>query len=136
MSAWNEPRDGHHRHTVLVVEDHDDARSALVMALQLDGCEVASVADGTEAVEQLREARFRPCVIVLDLILPKMDGFTFHDWQQQSPGWGAIPVIALTGHEGLRRHALDKGFAAALLKPASVDDLCALLGKHCNGRTA
>jgi CheY-like chemotaxis protein len=66
--------------------------------------------------------------------MPKMDGLTFRHWQTQSAEPAAIPVIALTGHEGLRRQALTDGFAGALLKPVGIDDLCALLETHCNGR--
>ena len=100
--------------------------------MELKGCEVASVADGAEAVERLQDGGFRPCIIVLDLLLPKMDGFRFRDWQREAPGLGAIPVIALTGHEGMRRHAMDDGFAAGLPKPAGIDDLLPLVHQHCN----
>jgi CheY-like chemotaxis protein len=123
-----------HGHTVLVVEDHDDGRTSLALLLEVQGYEVVSASNGEEAIGLLAKSTLRPCAIILDLIMPKIDGFTFRHWQQQSPELAAIPVIALTGHEGLRRQAMADGFAAALLKPVGIEVIDALLGKHCRGR--
>jgi CheY-like chemotaxis protein len=129
----NEPQA--HRHVVLVVDDNEDGLTSLVLLLELQGYEAIGVSGGEEAIRVLAEdASVRPCAIVLDLIMPKMDGLTFRHWQTQSPELAAIPTIALTGHEGLRRQAAAEGFAAAFLKPVGIDDLCALLAKHCSGR--
>jgi two-component system, chemotaxis family, chemotaxis protein CheY len=128
----NEPQG--HGHMVLVVDDNLDGLMSLVLLLELQGYEAVGASDGEEAIRILAEDSRVPCAIILDLIMPKMDGLTFRHWQAQSPELAAIPVIALTGHEPLRRQAEADGFAAALLKPVSIEDLCAVLGKHCNGR--
>jgi CheY-like chemotaxis protein len=128
----NEPQQDH-PHVVLVVDDNLDGLTSLVLLLELKGYEVIGASSGEEAIHLLAGG-VRPCAIVLDLIMPKVDGLTFRHWQTQSPELAAIPVIALTGHEGLRRQAQADGFAAALLKPVGIDDLCVLLGNHCNGR--
>lgn len=116
---------------VLVVEDSDVARESLGLLLQMEGHRVATVPTGLEALHLMHTLRFRPCVIVADLIMPKMDGLTLRAEQQKYPELAAIPIIALTGHEGLRRHALDMGFTAGLLKPCDSGELFALIGRTC-----
>ena len=120
-----------HQHVVLVVEDSDVMRESLGLLLQMEGYRVATAPTGLEALHLLRTLGFRPCVILADLIMPKMDGITFHAEQQKHPDLAHIPVIALTAHEGLRRHALDVGFAAALLKPCDFPTLFGLVYQHC-----
>jgi CheY-like chemotaxis protein len=120
-----------HQHVVLVVEDSDVARESLGLLLQMEGHRVATAPTGLEALHLMHTLRFRPCVIVADLIMPKMDGLTLRTEQQKYPELAAIPIIALTGHEGLRRHALDTGFAAGLLKPCDFGELFALIGQTC-----
>jgi CheY-like chemotaxis protein len=120
-----------HAHAVLIVEDGSDAREALALLLELNGYRVAAVSGGREALEMMRTLGYRPCVVLLDLIMPNMDGFTFRQHQLASPELAAIPIVALTGHEGMRRHALDQGFEAALLKPTAVEDVLATIETHC-----
>ena len=73
----------------------------------------------------------RPCVVLVDLIMPVMDGFDLHKRIGAEPELRMIPLIGLTGHEGLRRSALSEGFAEAFLKPGNIDELFAFIGDHC-----
>ena len=123
----------HHQHVVLVVEDSDVTRESLGLLFQMEGYRVATAPTGLEALHLMHTLGFRPCVIVADLIMPKMDGLTLRAEQQKHPDIAAIPIIALTGHEGLRRHALDVGFVAALLKPCDFPTLFGLIHQHCRG---
>ena len=123
-----------HRHSVLVLEDIADSREALTLLLQSQGYEVAAAANGVEALRTMQT--FRPCVAIADLIMPTMDGLSFRQELLKHAEVAAIPVVALTGHEGLRRHALSEGFAAALLKPARPEDLTALVAGHCTRAAA
>lgn len=118
-----------HRHSVLVLEDRTDSREALRLLLESQGYEVTAAANGVEALQSMQT--FRPCVAIADIIMPNMDGLSFRQELLKSAEMAAIPVVALTGHEGLRRHALDEGFAAALLKPARPEELTALVAGHC-----
>jgi CheY-like chemotaxis protein len=125
-----------HRHVVLVVDDSDVARESLGLLFQMEDCGVATAPTGLEALHLMLTLGFRPCVVVADLIMPKMDGLTFRAEQQKHPEVAGVPVIALTGHEGLRRQALESGFAAALLKPCDFAALLDLLDRHCARRGA
>jgi CheY-like chemotaxis protein len=121
-----------HRHSVLVLEDIADSREALRLLLESQGYEVAAAANGAEALRAMET--FRPCVAIADIIMPTMDGISFRQELLKSAEMAAIPVVAVTGHEGLRRHALTEGFAAALLKPARPEELTALVAGHCSER--
>ena len=125
-----------HRHVVLIVEDSDVARESLGLLFQREDCGVATAPTGLEALHLMLTLGFRPCVVVADLIMPKMDGLSFRAEQQKHAEVAAIPVVALTGHEGLRRHALDSGFAAALLKPCDFAELLGLVDRLCPWRGA
>jgi CheY-like chemotaxis protein len=124
----------HHQHVVLVVEDSGVARESLGLLLQMEGYRVATAPSGLEALHLLITLGFRPCVIITDLIMARMDGLTFRAEQRKHSEAADIPVIALTGHEGLRRHALDMDFAAALLKPCDFAELYGLIERHCARR--
>jgi CheY-like chemotaxis protein len=118
-----------HRHSVLVLEDIADSREALTLLLEAEGYQVTAASNGAEALRTMQT--FRPCVAIADIIMPTMDGLSFRQELLKHADVAAIPVVALTGHEGLRRHALDEGFAAALLKPARPEELTALVAGYC-----
>jgi CheY-like chemotaxis protein len=120
-----------HQHAVLVIEDSDVTRESFALLLQMEGYRTVTAPTGLEALHLLHTLGLRPCVIVADLIMPKMDGLTFRAELLKHAELAAIPVIALTGHEGLRRHALDDGFAAGLLKPCDLVELFRLIDRHC-----
>ena len=121
-----------HRHSVVIVEDSQDTRESLAMLLELRGHHVVSVANGVEALGLIRGGRVRPCVIILDLVMPHMDGLAFlDDLRHASPEQANIPVIVFTGHEGFRKQALAKGCTKALLKPAKPEELLTLVESHC-----
>ena len=80
---------------ILLVEDDPELREALALVLESDGYVVVTAADGVEALERLHD-RLRPRVIVLDLMLPVMDGFEFRVRQTEDPELAGIPVIVLS----------------------------------------
>jgi CheY-like chemotaxis protein len=123
----------HPPHTVLVVEDSKDSRDALALLLEVEGFQVAKAASATDALLMIEGAEgLRPCLVLLDLVLPEMRGLDFARYLRAHPDLSAIPVAALTGHEGQRREAEQAGlFTAALLKPTDIPTLLALVGNHC-----
>lgn len=113
--------------TVLIAEDAADERDALRAALELEGYRVMAVPNGREALHFLTALDERPPdVVIMDLNMPLMDGFAFHRARGKHPHLMDVPVIALTGHAALRRHALAMGFTAALQKPCDFDMLLSL----------
>ena len=82
-------------HTVLVVEDDPDVRSALAELLSGEGYDVATTSDGGEALDTLR-AGLQPSVILLDLMMPNVDGWDFRRAQLDDPKLAAVPVVLLT----------------------------------------
>ena len=81
---------------VLIVEDDADIRTTVAELLEDEGYHVASVANGLEALDCLRAAHELPDVILLDLMMPKMDGFQFRAEQRADARFSEIPVVLMT----------------------------------------
>jgi CheY-like chemotaxis protein len=82
---------------VLVVDDDDDIRESLEVLLRLHGYHVATAADGAEALARLKAESTRPCVILLDLMMPGMNGFELRTELTADQDLAEIPVVVITG---------------------------------------
>jgi len=120
----------HHHHTILLVEDDFDTRTAVAELLRLDGYQVVEASDGNEALDALRIGR-RPCVVLLDLRMPGASGWRFRALQLRDLKTADIPVVALSGHGGLEQQARAMELAGWLEKPLDVDKLLAIVGRIC-----
>jgi len=118
------------RHTVLLVEDTMDSRDALQALLTVYGFDVICALDGAEALTLARRDP-RPCVIMLDLMLPRVDGYEFRREQLADPAIRDIPVIAASAIDDLARHARALHIDAYLSKPLEVEPLIAILKREC-----
>lgn len=110
---------------ILVVEDEPNMREIVVARLENHGYEVATAADGYQALARTRE--FAPDLIILDLMIPKLDGYSVCRLLRFGPS-SDVPIIMLTARsaqEDIRR-GLDTGANAYMLKPF---DPAALLAK-------
>ena len=110
--------------TVLIVEDEVTTRSALIELLGKDGREIVTAGDGQEAMERLAKIP-RPRVILLDLMMPRMDGWEFLRRQSSDPSIADIPTIVLSGSN------LPAGAKHQLAKPVNLDRLRALVDYYC-----
>ena len=113
-----------HRHTVLLIEDDPAAREPLEELLRQEGLDVEIASDGAEAHEHLRGG-VRPCVILLDLWMPGMDGYEFRAEQMRDPVLARIPVVVLSGSsesDDIDR-AFELGARSYLVKPVAFDAL-------------
>jgi CheY-like chemotaxis protein len=110
--------------TVLIVEDEVQTRDALTDLLQKDGREIVTAGDGQEAMECLAKGA-RPRVILLDLMMPRMDGWEFLRRQSADPRIARIPTIVLSGSE---RPA---GANHQLTKPVDIQRLLVLVDQYC-----
>lgn len=110
------------RMRILVVEDDVDSRAALVECLRAEGYDVSCASDGTEALGALRYGD-RPDLILLDLMLPGMDGWDFRAVQKQDPLLASIPVIGVSAVGKLTD-------AETIRKPVRVEALLEAVRKH------
>lgn len=113
---------------ILVVDDDTNSRAFLARLLQSEGYVVAEAGDGEEALALARE--WRPCVILLDLMMPIMDGFSFLEAQSRSPEIADIPVIVISAIADRAQVARRLGPIQSATKPI---DFNVLLGQvaHC-----
>jgi CheY-like chemotaxis protein len=115
---------------VLVVDDNEDIREAMLAALEGAGYAAKGASDGAEALAMLRQDGLRPCLILLDLMMPVMDGFAFRDQQLRYPSLAEIPVVVISAF-GRETAARALGIADYLAKPIEIDRLLQLVEQHC-----
>ena len=113
---------------VLIVEDDADLREMMAQLLTLEGFHAEAVANGKEALDYLRTGD-RPDVILLDLMMPVMDGWEFRRHQREDPQFAEVPVVVLTALDQSR--AAHLGGAAFLKKPLDFDRLLELVRGYC-----
>ena len=112
------------RRRVLVVDDDPQVRDMLVLALDAEGFEVQAAEDGRRALELLAE--WRPHLILLDLMMPELDGWAFRARQLAWEDASAIPVVVLSAGHNLRARVDALRAAAILPKPFSLETLLAV----------
>jgi CheY-like chemotaxis protein len=114
---------------VLIVEDDADLREMMAQLLTLEGFNAATVSNGREALQYLA-GRKAPEVILLDLMMPVMDGWEFRRHQKADPEMSQVPVIVLSALDQGRTAGLDP--AAFLKKPLDFDRLLQLVREYCH----
>jgi signal transduction histidine kinase/ActR/RegA family two-component response regulator len=121
---------------VLVVDDNDDARDLMTVALSMQGATVTAATSAADAREAVR--RERPDVLISDVGMPGEDGYSLMEWIRATPPLSRIPAIALTGYAGLdaQGRANHAGFNAHLTKPVDLDALAAEVAKLAAGGRA
>jgi CheY-like chemotaxis protein len=113
--------------SVLVVEDDADVRETVAEALEDQGYRVSSAVNGLHALRLLREQSLRPDVILLDMMMPELDGWGFRAEQQKEPALAAIPVVVFTAYGVPNDTAQQLGAAGFLRKPVHLDELLSTL---------
>jgi len=115
---------------ILVIEDDATTRDAMTLILKEDGYSVACAANGQEALTHLRASR-RPNLILLDLMMPVMNGLEFRKEQQNDPALKNIPVVVVSADGNVPQKAASIGVADYLLKPVDIDVLLATVRRYC-----
>jgi len=115
--------------SVLVVDDDADIREFLSAFLSFQGYEVTTAANGAEALRQLHLAK--PCVILLDLMMPVMDGVEFRRRQRALEEGADIPVLCLSAKYDAREIASALGMDACLLKPFEPEAVADAVRRFC-----
>ena len=120
-----------HRHTVLIVEDDYDTREGLVLLVQTEGLEAVPAANGREALDQLKSG-LRPCIILLDLAMPEMDGYAFRREQLADPDLASIPVaVATVAGRTPSAEARQLGLTLYVGKPPDFPEVLQAIRHHC-----
>jgi CheY-like chemotaxis protein len=116
-----------HRCSVLVVDDDPDVREMLRVALKSEGYEVATAANGVDALHHLRSTP-ETCVVLLDLLMPLMDGGAFRAALARDRSLSWIPVVVMSGGFEVARQARELGARSFVPKPVDLDRLRRVLG--------
>jgi len=111
---------------VLVVEDDDDIREVMQEALAAEGYSVAVARDGLEALVKL-ESQVPPPLILLDMMMPRMDGETFLKTLRGRPALADAAVVVISGNAAAREKARHLAAAACLVKPFELEELLAVI---------
>jgi two-component system chemotaxis response regulator CheY len=115
------------RHTVLIVEDEADLREMMSDALEMKGYAVVTAEEGMDALRKLDDIG-TPCLILLDLLMPGMNGWDFFEKLRERPAFAAVPVIV---HSSAPERA-PPGVTRVLRKPLLFDGLIAVVREFCS----
>jgi two-component system cell cycle response regulator DivK len=115
---------------ILVIDDTEDNREVYIQFFRHQGWRVSAAGDGVEGLKLAAEVH--PALIVLDLGLPKLDGFEVAERLRADPATRRIPIIACTGHavSEMKDRALKAGVTEYVVKPCMPADLVTLIRKH------
>jgi PAS domain S-box-containing protein len=127
--AGGGPLPGGRKWRILVVDDNRDSADSLALMLEMMGHETRTAYDGPEAVEAA--AAYRPDVVLLDIGLPRMNGYEVARHLRQQPWGKGLALVALTGwgQDEDKRRALDAGFDQHVTKPVGADGLEQVLAR-------
>jgi CheY-like chemotaxis protein len=103
---------------VLVVEDDDDVREALLLLLDNEGVHAVGAADGRDALDRIK-AGFRPSLILLDLMMPVMDGERFLRARKADPELASIPVVVVSAMQRMRVDPVELDIDEMIPKPVN-----------------
>lgn len=113
-------------HTVLLVEDEEDLRELMSEAIEARGYSVVAVADGQQALDALPGIE-NLCLVLLDLLMPGMNGWDFFEKLRARPELSKVPVVV---HTSAPKHA-PAGVTRVLQKPVALERLMAVVAEYC-----
>lgn len=113
---------------ILVVDDDYGIREALKAALEYEGYAVATAENGQVAIDLLQDG-LRPCLIVLDLMMPVMDGWTFADRVATDQSYSSIPIVVVSAFDD---QAPDIKAKSIFQKPVNLKALFDVIKKWCS----
>jgi CheY-like chemotaxis protein len=120
---------------ILIVEDDPDTREMVTSLLATEGFHVVAAEDGLEALHLLRTVQHRapdvPCLVLLDLSMPRLGGNEFRRAQLGDPRVAGVPVAVMSGATDAEARALGLGAVATLTKPLDFDALLRVVRLYC-----
>lgn len=122
-------------HSILVIEDNTDLLENILEVLEINGYTVHSAIDGRDGLAKAKA--HTPDLVVTDLVMPYMDGFTFMERLQAESSTQKTPVILVTAHAGdeARERGAALGAVAYITKPFEIEDLVILINNYFSGKS-
>ena len=114
------------KHTVLIVEDEEDLRELMRASLELRGYRVVTAEEGQDALAKI-DGIEQLCLVLLDLLMPGMNGWDFFEKMRQRPELSEVPVIV---HSSAADRA-PAGVSRVLQKPIQFERLISVVGEYC-----
>ncbi|HTA89896.1 MAG TPA: response regulator [Polyangiaceae bacterium] len=114
-------------HTVLIVEDEEDLREMMREALEMKGYRVVTAEEGQEALAKI-DSIDQLCLVLLDLLMPGMNGWDFFTKMRERPELASVPVIVHSSASG----RAPAGVTRALQKPVLFEQLISVVSEYCN----
>jgi CheY-like chemotaxis protein len=111
---------------ILVVEDDTSIRELLVELLESEGYAVASVVNGLEGLKYL-ENHDSPDLILIDLMMPVMDGYSFRTEQLKNDKWSKIPTVVMSAEANAKEKMKSFNITAFLSKPVELDTILKII---------
>jgi CheY-like chemotaxis protein len=118
-------------HRIMVVEDDDIIRDTLLDFLDDSGYQGVGARHGEDALRKLRSTGQSPCLIVLDLMMPVMDGQVFRERQLQDPALSNIPVVVISAYKDVAPIVELMKVDTYLPKPLKLGELLEVVQRHC-----
>lgn len=113
--------------TILIVEDNPAVLATMKSVLEIEGYTVHTASNGAEGIEMLDKLG-RACVVLLDMMMPVMNGWHFLDYQRSKPEYSGIPVIVVSAFGEIARSVKPQEFVP---KPVKLDQLLSAVQKYC-----
>ncbi|GMT97642.1 hypothetical protein KH5H1_17610 [Corallococcus caeni] len=112
------------------MDDDTDLREALEEVLRDAGYTVLGAGNGLQALEVLRTESILPALVLLDMMMPVMDGATFGRQMREVDAWRDIPVLVFSASANARQVAEEMGACSYLRKPVDVETLLKAVAAH------
>jgi DNA-binding response OmpR family regulator len=119
---------------VLVIEDDASVQQLLAAYLQLEGFQVTTADNGIEGLKRMKQSR--PCLILLDLMMPIMDGEQFRAAQLREPGLADVPDICISAIYDARQRAERMQAAGLIKKPFDIEEVLSAVRARCQPAAA
>lgn len=129
MLVWSVRYSPMSKKRVLVIDDDEEVISLVTTIAELEGYDVRSARNGAEALALLREGNYRPDLIILDLMMPVMDGWTFSREARRTETARDTPIVVLSGVHDLSRTIEGLPVNGFVAKPFEYDELVSWLGR-------
>ena len=120
---------------ILIVEDDAAVRELVSVLLRTNGFHAVAAEDGLEALHLLRTVRRRaprtPCLVLLDLVMPRLSGHEFRRAQLDDPTVANVPIAIMSGVIDIEQRARTLGAVASVAKPIDFDRLLDVVKRYC-----